>query len=249
MKYSDLITSNSLLSKVIHSDFEILTILQRFGIKLGLGDKSISEVCDLHNIDTIFFLEIINIFHNKDFFPDDKIQKISIKLIINFLNSSHMFYNNEKIPFIESLIDELYWETDDHDRNLSILKKFFYEYKTEVKVHTLHEEETVYPYAVFIEETCNGKQDLVDCYKKMEIYSITNYAQEHENIEEKLTDLKNIIIKYLPPPKNQNIINKILFQLFRLEKDLNNHARIEEKILVPKILKMENKLKSKMSTK
>lgn len=249
MRQSDLITAESSLAKAIHSDFETLTVLQRFGIKLGLGDKSISEICNIHNINTNFFLEIINIFHNKDFFPVNKLQSFSIKLIVDFLKNSHIFYNNEKIPFIESLIDELYWNTDDHNRNLSILKKFFYEYKTEVKAHTLHEEETVYPYAIYIEETCDGKHDISNCIKKMEVYSITDYEQEHEDIEEKLTDLKNIIIKYLPAPENQEVINKILFQLFRLEKDLNNHARIEEKILVPKIMEMEKNLKSKINLK
>ena len=249
MKYSNLITPNSSLSNAIHADFEILTVLQRFGINLGIADKSIAEICSTYKIDTNFFLEIINIFQNKDFFPDNKLQSFSINLIIDFLKSSHSYYNNEKIPFIESLINELYWKSNDHDRNLSVLKKFFNEYKNEVKAHTLHEEEIVYPYAVYIEETCNGKQNINECHKKMQVYSITDYEQEHEDIEEKLTDLKNIIIKYLPPPKNQIIVNKLLFQLFRLEKDLNNHARIEEKILVPKIMKMEKTLISRINLK
>ena len=243
------ILQNTSLSKLIHSNFEILTVLQRFNIKLGIADKTINEVCKLYNINTNFFLEIINIFHNETYFSNNKLEHFSVKYITEFLTKSHNFYNDEKIPFIESLIEELHWKSDDHDRNLAILKKFFYEYKTEVKTHTKHEEETVYPYAVFIGETCNGKQNLKKCNEKMKIYSITNYAQEHENIEEKLTDLKNIIIKYLPPPENQKIINKILFQLFRLEKDLNYHAIIEEKILVPKIIEMENKLKSEINLK
>ncbi|MBN1252358.1 MAG: hemerythrin domain-containing protein [Bacteroidales bacterium] len=246
MKYSKLIKLNDSLSEIIHSNFELLTVFQRFGIKLGFGDKNISEICEFYNINHNFFIEIINIFHDKEYFPDKKLQSFSIKLIVDFLKNSHVFYNDEKIPFIESLIDELYWNTDDHDRNLSILKKFFYEYKTEVKAHTLHEEETVYPYAVYIEENCKYKDKLDDCYKKMKVYSITDYAKDHDDIEEKLTDLKNIIIKYLPPPQNQKTAIKILFQLFLLEKDLNNHARIEEKILVPKIMEMEMFLKSKI---
>jgi len=51
--------------------------------------------------------------------------------------------------------------------------------------------------------------------------------------------LKNIIIKFLPPVKDMTICNNILIELFRLEKDLNNHARMEDKVLIPKVREME----------
>lgn len=85
-------------------------------------------------------------------------------------------------------------------------------------------------------------ENIEACYRKMKEYSITNYAEEHNNIEEKLTDLKNIIIKYLPPADNQDVVFRILQKLFKLENDLNYHAAIEERILVPKIMAMEKKL-------
>ena len=42
-------------------------------------------------------------------------------------------------------------------------------------------------------------------------------------------------------------MHEILNDLFLLENDLNNHGRIEEKILVPKILEMEEKLRNKIN--
>ncbi len=243
MNYPQLITKDQELASLIHSDIELLSLLKRFNIKLGVADKSIEELCQLKNINVDFFLAIINIFHSKDYFPTAKLQSFSISLIVNFLKESHLFYNEELIPAIEELIHQLVWTGDDHERNLKILKKFFYEYRNEVKTHTKQEEETVYPYTVFIEESCIKNKNINECFNKMQEYSITNYAEEHNNIEEKLTDLKNIIIRYLPPSDNQDIAFQILRKLFKLEKDLNHHAAIEEKILVPKIMEMEKKLK------
>ena len=73
----------------------------------------------------------------------------------------------------------------------------------------------------------------------MKSYSIMDYEDEHDNVEEKLFDLKNLIIKYLPAPKNELTSYKILLELFELEKDLREHARIEDMILVPKVEAME----------
>jgi len=74
---------------------------------------------------------------------------------------------------------------------------------------------------------------------QMESYSINDYEDEHDNVEEKLFDLKNLIIKYLPALENNSTSYKILLELFDLEKDLREHARIEDMILVPKVGAME----------
>jgi len=239
MNYSGLITKNQKLAHLLHADIELLSLLRRFNITLGFGDSTINEVCKSKRINIDFFLEIVNIYHNKNYFPKTELQGISISLIVDFLKESHKYYNEEIIPTIEHLIHQLVWADSDHDRNLKVLKKFFNEYREEVKAHTTHEEETVYPYTVYIEKLCMNPDHKEKCREKMMEYSITDYAEEHNNIEEKLTDLKNIIIKYLPPSQNQDIAFSILRKLFKLEKDLNHHAAIEEKVLVPKILDLE----------
>ena len=247
MNKEKLINRDFPVSEMIHANVDLLSILMRFNIKLGFGDKTIAEICEENRINVDFFLAIVNIFHNTNYFPTAKLQSFSIVVIVNFLKQSHDYYNYEIIPSIEKLIHRLQWNGKEHDRNIKILKKFFNEYRNEVKAHTEHEEEKVYPYTVFMEEKCMNGGDIEDCYRKMKEYSITNYAEEHNNIEEKLTDLKNIIIKYLPPSDNQDIAFRILQKLFKLENDLNHHAAIEEKILVPKIMEIEKKLKKMYS--
>ncbi len=76
-------------------------------------------------------------------------------------------------------------------------------------------------------------------FSSIEEYSITSYQAEHESVEEKLRDLKNIIIKYLPPSEQQQSRYKLLKELTVLEKDLNDHANIEDLILVPKVELLE----------
>ena len=83
----------------------------------------------------------------------------------------------------------------------------------------------------------------------MENYSIDIFKNEHDNIEEKLFDLKNIIIKYLHQPKDEKLCNKLLYELFNLEQDLNDHSRIEDKVLVPKIREMEKIIIQRLAKK
>ena len=70
-------------------------------------------------------------------------------------------------------------------------------------------------------------------------YSVIKYRDRHNDIEEKLTDLKNLLIKYLPQKNDQQIRRKLLFSLFELEFDIHIHTRIEESILIPLVEKLE----------
>jgi regulator of cell morphogenesis and NO signaling len=61
-------------------------------------------------------------------------------------------------------------------------------------------------------------------------------------VDEKLNDLKNLIIKYISPDYDENICNDFLITLSLFEKDLEDHARIEDKIMMPMTIEIEKKL-------
>ena len=75
-------------------------------------------------------------------------------------------------------------------------------------------------------------------------FNIDDYAQEHEDIEEKLYDIKNLIIKYIKPQDNYVIYFKILGQLAHLEDDINDHSEMENKVLIPRVRIMEEAIKN-----
>ena len=72
--------------------------------------------------------------------------------------------------------------------------------------------------------------------------SIRDYEEEHGDVDSKLLDLQNIIIKYLHEEYDDNKCNTLLTTLYNFEDDLRDHARIEDKIMVPKVLQIEKLL-------
>jgi regulator of cell morphogenesis and NO signaling len=231
------------MADVIHINYMLLTILKRFNIPLGFGDKTIEKVCRSHDVNTDFFLEIINSFHDKSYFPEQNLKAFSLELIVKYLRNTHDYYMLEKIPEIEGYIEELIQNcVTENKPNLSMLKKFFTDYKQELNEHIKKEDEMVLPYVLEIDKAYKNNTIDKPLYDKIKNYSINDYEDEHENVEDKLFDLKNIIIKYLPPLQNKNLCNTILIELFLLERDLNDHSRIEDTVLVPKVDQMEQEL-------
>ncbi len=235
------------MAEVIYNNYLLLPVINRFGIKPGFGDKTIKVVCEKTGINTDFFLCIINTFNNEKYFPEKKLQTFNVLIIVDYLKKTHSFYKLIQIPLIENHL-LLFLESYKANKNtINQVRKFFNEYKYELIEHLNREENNTFPYV----------EKVYHFYKNMNIakskevknllakYSMKIFENEHNNIDEKLEDLKNILIKYIEPDFNENLCNILIFELFRLEKDLVDHTRIEENIMKPLVIFMEKELKLK----
>jgi len=230
------------LADIILHDNSLVPVISRFGIFLGFGDDSIQKICDNKNIDSDFLLTILNTFHDPQYLDKEYLSSFPVDLLIDYLQKTHYYYLNIKIPEISELIDKMESESSIELEAFNLLRKFFEDYKTELFKHIEREEKIVYPYVLELNEANISGRISNEIISKIKDYSITSYEEEHDNVEEKLTDLKNIIIKYLVPCENQQSRYNLLKELTALESDLADHSRIEDFILVPKVELLEKNL-------
>lgn len=222
--------SNDKLCEVLSKNAELLPVINRFGIKLGLQNKSIGAICDEHKVDTDFFLSIINTFINEGYFPESSLRSFSPLLIIEYLKKTHDYYREYILPKTKAMLENLLLSCNKDCKELKIINIFYKKYEDELLHHLSNEEENVFPYI---------RNLLSNPDKTPSGYSINDFEKEHTNVDVKINDLKQLIIKYINADYDINKCNDFLNELFRFEKDLLDHARIEDNILVPMILEIE----------
>ena len=71
-------------------------------------------------------------------------------------------------------------------------------------------------------------------------FSVNEYREHHTDIETKLTDLKNLLLRHITIKDDLTIRRKFLYSLFELESDLQIHSQVEELILLPLVESIEN---------
>ncbi len=231
-----IISANSKLADVVMKDRRALLLLPRFGIELGLGDRTVKQVCEDKSINTDFFMLMVNVFLNSNYFPDRKLKSVDIDMLLRYLENSHRYYLEEKIPYLETLIKE-FKEKVNHPATLQ-LEKFFHQYIVEVKEHLAYEDQTAFPYVAALSEQLKKNSGNIPDID----YHIGVFEARHDNIEEKLSDLKSLLVKYFPPSNDRYIRIRILSELIEFEDDLINHARIEDKVLIPIVEQLEKNL-------
>ena len=232
------------LAEVIQLNYMLIPVIHRFGINLGFGDKTVAEVCEDYEVDLNFFLQLVNAYHDKDYFPKEELQTIPVKNIVDYLKMTHSSYLNEKLSDIEQKINSLQTEDTEDQQYILLIKNFFDGYKSELTEHIMHEENVVFPYVLAVEEIIKTEGITDQNREIFEAFSIEKYEEDHDDVEEKLMDLKTLMIKYLAPPANMTLYHTIIQDLFKLEEDLNYHSRIEDKVLTPKVILMEKSIKN-----
>ena len=213
------------MSDLIANNHRALLVISRFGIPLGFGDKTIDTVCKEYKIDTNTFLLIATIVINSKY-TNQAEQKVSIEAVVSYLKQSHDYFLNFRLP---SIREKLFAIVSREQNDLSKAIMFYFdEYVAEVKKHMGYEDEFVFPYIDSLIR--NGKDNK---------YQISIFVRQHNHVEDRMTEFKNLIIKYYPA-KSTNEINGVLFEIFSCEEDLKSHIAIEDNLLVPIIKQIES---------
>lgn len=229
MKSQKLYEADDKLISLIKDNYNILQSLGSFGINLGFGDKTVKEVCEAQNVDTYTFLAIVNLAINgyKSF---DDFDRISISTMMHYLHASHEYYLGFQLPFIRKELTEA---LDENDNLARLILKLYDEYASEINKHMKYEEKFLFPYVDSLVKGIPQKD-----------YDIETFSKHHGQTDQKLRELKNIIIKYLPSDGlHNNQLSATLCDIYSNEEWLSKHAEVEEQIMIPTIRNLERKSK------
>lgn len=223
------------MADIIMKHERLLLVIERFGIRLGFGDRSIREVCLANGVNEALALAVMNLFIRQPIPPDIHLDTGILSGLMDYLRNAHRYFLEEKLPYISELIDRFISHTENPDTRL--LQQFFKGYEREVDEHMRLENSTVFPYVKALLYKDSGQPHDHAALK----YSIADFEAHHSDIEEKLEDLTHLLIKHFPPTKDRFYRNLILLELFELQYDLNDHGKIEDHILTPLVKQLEDR--------
>lgn len=218
-----MITENDKLSDIVSNNIDLLPILNRLGISTNIGERSISEVCTLNKKDIRFVLGILNTYSSSEYFP--KPDELQLLPLVDFLTQTHNYHKQVTIPRLYSFIGKLK-QLMPNEKLLIIVEKYLNQYIKKLVSHIDFEEQEIFP--------------LVNIKTHSDVNSlkIRKLFKQHTNVENEISDLKTIIIRHIPDNIDMNLIHDLLHTLSHFEKEQLDHARFEDKILVPKLLTM-----------
>ena len=222
-----LVNRETKLYEVVVQEPAVITVLSRFNITLGVGDKSVKQICDEHQLDLNFFLTILNTFLNHEYFPENVLRSCNISEIVEYLNKTNNYYRQFLIPNIEQHFNLLIMRSSSKNSNLELMRNFFIEVKKELLSRIEQDNSSLFSEVITLHES----QPSIDVpnIKECDLYDNI----EDNTIENKLNDLINMFVIHLSGNFDANLCQAVLLAIINLRKDICQNNRIRNKILMP----------------
>lgn len=231
-----LIYSTMQMSEVVEEHPSLIPVINRFGIRLGLGDKSVKEVCDDYAIDADFLLVVINTFLNEEYFPEKRLQAFHTSQIIDYLTKTNSDYERHQIPNIERHLGSfISMSAAAGNTSIALIGKFFASFKAKLSGRIAEDKNVWFPYCLSLSEKLGKLQN-----DRQKAFLLNLPERQVDNsLEALLTDLKRLMIKHISGEYNENLCYAVLFSISSLEKDIRQQDRIRYRILAPMVSAME----------
>jgi len=218
------------MSDLIDADYQLLLLLMRLNIPLGFGDKNVETVCKQNGFDPDCFIFLVNFQSSKSIINvEEEFNKLPLDPFIYYLKTSHTYFLEDRLPNIRRKL-QLVFSDDERDMG-DVVLSFFDIYMKEVHDHMVYEDEVVFPYVRSLaDKTETG------------LYSIDIFEERHNNIEDKVIELKSILMKYISGMKDQKLITNILMELYMTQEELGTHTFIEDNLVIPRVRNIESRI-------
>lgn len=220
---------------VICDEPTLLQAMCRFGIPLGVGERSVGEVCAAQGVDAGTFLAVANFMGRGAAAGARWAERVKVAALVDYLAKAHDYFLDFQLPMIRRKLLEA-MDCSRKNGVAFLILRFFDEYMGEVRHHLGFENGRVFPYV----------QGLLQGRRAAD-FDIGMFARGHESIDQKLQELKNIIIKYYAPTDSAAGLSSVLFDIFTCEADLHAHCAVEDVLFVPAVERLEREVADRVT--
>ena len=231
------ISPNTKLADIILENETLIPILSRFGIHLGIKDKSIKDICKETAIQKDLLICVIKTLVDPHFNPTETLQTFSVLQLVDYLKKENQYFLKE-LEIISIHIDDLICLSDSKNNNLLLLKKIFSEYKQEMNLFFQQKEEQLFPHIISIYEEYYSPI-IQNKGKNKKLLFPDNEA---ELLSKKLSNIKLLIIKDINGEYEEEMLFSVLLSLSKLEKEINVQKKIENHLLKTIVSEMEESI-------
>jgi regulator of cell morphogenesis and NO signaling len=231
------------IAQLVDENYVHAYVLYYFGIRFNEHpDSTLEEACRKKGLKVE---QVVRELENPTHLVEEDLPLMSypIDLIIEYLKHSHFLFIKHKLPYIARLVNDFHAQQDEYkavERDLKIVFPLFVE---DFIHHIYEEEDTLFKYIAALERASKGKYIPTKLFYMLEKNSVQKFAIEHEVHDDEMEGIRRITRDYHTHAQTPLHVKVIYNELKDFEKSLITHARIENEILFPKAMALENKVK------
>ncbi len=231
---------NKSVGEIVKLDFRAADVFSNYGIDFCCGGKiSVSEACANSSCDEAKVISDLEALKNQTGSVFHDFDSWNIGFLVDYIQNTHHQYVRKAIPQILPLAQKVADVHGDHHSEVIRINELFQDLAEELLSHLQKEEMILFPYIKkLVVEESSRKCDDTACFGTV-IGPISVMEQEHENAGIILKELFRLSNSYQVPDDVCNTFRVLYGKLKEFEDDLHRHIHLENNILFPKAIALE----------
>lgn len=231
------------IEEIVEENFLYGRALHHLGIDFFAMKKStLSDICIARGLDRRSVIRNFYKFDGSARLPFRQIAEYPVPLLIRFLKHSHTTYIKEYLPYVGKLLDKL--PEDDLD-TVKDLKEVFPLFVEDFINHIFEEEDELFEYLSVLSKFNRSKRvpPIKDLLPYFNISLIE--LREHHQIDDEMSSMRELIQEL---PLKTLEMRIIVRELKAFDRELLYHAEIEDQILFPRAIELEQNVWEKVNS-
>ena len=228
---------------IVAEDFKYAAVFEKFNIDFCCsGQDSIGVACQKHSVDLqtlmdgLLTVETVKTQDSPDF------NSWPLDLLVDYIVKKHHAYVDQRVPLINSYLEKLCSVHGGRHPELFEVASLFKESGGALVVHMKKEEFILFPFIRKMIAVRKDNQPLdLPRFGNVE-NPISAMHQDHNDEGERFRRINELSNGYTPPEDACNTYRVAYEELKEFERDLHLHIHLENNILFPKAIELQNEL-------
>ncbi|MFD2541857.1 iron-sulfur cluster repair di-iron protein [Lacinutrix gracilariae] len=228
------------IGEYVADDFRTAAVFSKYKIDFCCnGNRTIDEACEKKRIDSNTLVDELETVLNSKTDQSIDYKSWPLDLLAEYIEKKHHRYVEEKIPVLRQFLDKLCRVHGANHPELFKVNELFTASAGELTAHMKKEELILFP---FVKRMVKAKIDN-QAIQSPQFGTVENpiamMMHEHDNEGERFREIAKLTNDYNPPVDACNTYKVTYAMLDEFEKDLHLHIHLENNILFPEAIKLE----------
>lgn len=236
-----IINKDKTVGETVTENIKTAHIFKKYGIDFCCGGGiSIDKACEKKNVDfSKLEEELLSVDKAQKAYDYDKWE---LGFLIDHIVNIHHTYVAESIPLILQYSNRVAEVHGHHYSEVIEINRLFGEVANELTSHMQKEEVILFPYVKKLLNLKVTSQEIVPPHFGTVNNPIKMMEEEHETAGDIFKTIAQLTNNYTPPQDACNTFRALYAKLEEFEQDLHQHIHLENNILFPKAIQLEQSL-------
>ncbi|HZL11500.1 MAG TPA: iron-sulfur cluster repair di-iron protein [Prolixibacteraceae bacterium] len=204
------------------------------------GDISLEEACKRQKVNADEVLGSIKTLIGSAETDSARIHALPLDQLINHIVEVHHSYVLEAIPVLQKYLHKIAEVHGEHHPELAVVEDYFNQAAANLLQHMSKEEQILFPLIKEMTEAKSNGSEFSGSHCGTVQSPISVMKQEHEAEGDRFEQISVITNNYFIPEDACNSFSYAYQKLQEFEQDLHRHIHLENNILFPEAIKLEN---------